>query len=84
MKNDSSSVQDQQTTHNKAGLTMLTGLWPFLQPYRWVLFLAILSLILTAGLNLSLGQGVRLIVDDGFVGGSLNKLNTILWSFLSV
>jgi ATP-binding cassette subfamily B protein len=84
MKNDSSSVQDQQTTPNKAGLTMLTGLWPFLQPYRWVLFLAILSLILTAGLNLSLGQGVRLIVDDGFVGGSLSKLNTILWSFLSV
>jgi ATP-binding cassette subfamily B protein len=84
MKNDSSSAQDQQTTHNKAGLTMLTGLWPFLQPYRWVLFLAILSLILTAGLNLSLGQGVRLIVDDGFVGGSLSKLNTILWSFLSV
>lgn len=84
MKNDSSAVQDQKTTPDKAGLAMLTGLWPFLQPYRWVLFLAILSLMLTAGLNLSLGQGVRLIVDDGFVGGSLSKLNTILWSFLSV
>jgi len=84
MKNDSSFVQDQQITPDNAGLTMLTGLWPFLQPYRWVLFLAILSLLLTAGLNLSLGQGVRLIVDDGFVGGSLSKLNTILWSFLSV
>ncbi|MFT6103201.1 MAG: ATP-binding cassette subfamily B protein [Granulosicoccus sp.] len=84
MKNDSPYVPDQQATPNKAGLTMLTGLWPFLQPYRWVLFLAILSLVLTAGLNLSLGQGVRLIVDDGFVGGSLSKLNTILWSFLSI
>jgi ATP-binding cassette subfamily B protein len=84
MKNDSFSVHDRQTTSDKAGLAMLTGLWPFLQPYRWVLFLAILSLILTAGLNLSLGQGVRLIVDDGFVGGSLSKLNTVLWSFLTV
>jgi ATP-binding cassette subfamily B protein len=63
---------------------MLVGLWPFLQPYRWVLLLAVVSLLLTAGLNLSLGQGVRLIVDEGFVGGSLSKLNTILWSFLSV
>lgn len=84
MKNHSSSVQDPQPTLNQAGLAMLTGLWPFLQPYRWVLLLAILSLMLTAGLNLSLGQGIRLIVDDGFVGGSLSKLNTILWSFLSV
>ncbi|MFT5117808.1 MAG: ATP-binding cassette subfamily B protein [Kiritimatiellia bacterium] len=84
MKNDSFPVPDQQATPNQAGLTMLTGLWPFLQPYRWVLLLAVLSLLLTAGLNLSLGQGVRLIVDDGFVGGSLSKLNTILWSFLSV
>jgi ATP-binding cassette subfamily B protein len=84
MKNDSSSVQNHQTAPANAGLAMLTGLWPFLQPYRWVLFLAILSLLLTAGLNLSLGQGVRLIVDVGFVGGSLSKLNTILWSFLSV
>lgn len=63
---------------------MLVGLWPFLQPYRWVLLLAVVSLLLTAGLNLSLGQGVRLIVDEGFVGGSLSRLNTILWSFLSV
>ena len=84
MKNDSSAVQDQHITPNKAGLSMLAGLWPFLQPYRWVLLLAILSLMLTAGLNLSLGQGVRLIVDEGFVGGSLSKLNIILWSFLSV
>jgi len=77
MKNHSSSVQDPQPTLNQAGLAMLTGLWPFLQPYRWVLLLAILSLMLTAGLNLSLGQGIRLIVDNGFVGGSLSKLNTI-------
>jgi ATP-binding cassette, subfamily B, bacterial len=84
MKNDSLSIQEQQTTPKKSGLRMLAGLWPFLQPYRWVLCLALLSLIFTAGLNLSLGQGVRLIVDDGFVGGSLSKLHTILWSFLSV
>ena len=68
----------------KPGLNNLLKLWPFLKPYRWVLFAASCTLLFTAGLNLSLGQGVRLIVDEGFIGGSLEKLNQTLIIFLVV
>ncbi len=69
---------------NKSGLRILTGLWPFLKPYRWVLIAAAIALIFTAGLSLSLGQAVRLVVDDGFIAGSLEKLNQTLLLFFVV
>lgn len=75
---------DKDTTALKPGLNNLLKLWPFLKPYRWVLFAACCTLLFTAGLNLSLGQGVRLIVDEGFIGGSLEKLNQTLALFLIV
>lgn len=66
------------------GLAVLLGLWPFLKPYRLVLLAAMATLLFTAGLNLSLGQGVRLIVDEGFIAGSLEALNQTLLIFLGV
>jgi ATP-binding cassette subfamily B protein len=75
---------DKDATILKPGLNNLLKLWPFLKPYRWVLFAACLTLLFTAGLNLSLGQGVRLIVDEGFIGGSLEQLNQTLALFLIV
>lgn len=75
---------DKDATALKPGLNNLLKLWPFLKPYRWVLFAACCTLLFTAGLNLSLGQGVRLIVDEGFIGGSLEKLNQTLVLFLIV
>ncbi len=75
---------DIKATTLKPGLNNLLKLWPFLKPYRWVLFAASCTLLFTAGLNLSLGQGVRLIVDEGFIGGSLEKLNQTLILFLIV
>lgn len=67
-----------------SGLKILLGLWPFLKPYRWVLIAAACALLFTAGLNLSLGQGIRLVVDEGFINGSLEKLNNILLLFFIV
>lgn len=75
---------DKKVSTLKPGLNNLLKLWPFLKPYRWVLFAACCTLLFTAGLNLSLGQGVRLIVDEGFIGGSLQKLNQTLVLFLIV
>jgi ATP-binding cassette subfamily B protein len=75
---------DKKVSTLKPGLNNLLKLWPFLKPYRWVLFAACCTLLFTAGLNLSLGQGVRLIVDEGFIGGSLKKLNQTLVLFLIV
>jgi len=45
---------------------MLLWLWQFVRPYRMRLVIAIIALIATATLTLSLGQGVKLMIDDGF------------------
>ncbi|ASP38353.1 ABC transporter ATP-binding protein [Bacterioplanes sanyensis] len=53
---------------------MLRWLWPFVKPYRRQLVFALLALVMTALLTLSLGQGVRLMMDQGFVVGSQQGL----------
>ncbi|MFQ3170101.1 MAG: ATP-binding cassette subfamily B protein [Oleispira sp.] len=45
---------------------MLLWLWQFVRPYRTRLVVAIIALIATATLSLSLGQGLKLMIDEGF------------------
>jgi ATP-binding cassette subfamily B protein len=45
---------------------MLLWLWQFVRPYKMRLIVAIIALIATATLTLSLGQGVKLMIDEGF------------------
>ena len=47
----------------------------FIAPYRWQAFGALLALIVTAGITLSMGQGIRLLVDQGFMTQSPHLLN---------
>ena len=54
----------------------------FLRPYRWQTLGALLALIVTAAVTLSMGQGVRLLVDQGFVTGSPERLNHAIEVFL--
>ena len=54
----------------------------FLQPYKWRILLAGIALITTAGVSLSLGQGVRLLIDKGFVARSSEALTQTLLLFL--
>ncbi|MFU8817702.1 MAG: ABC transporter transmembrane domain-containing protein, partial [Pseudomonadales bacterium] len=42
----------------------------FLRPYLWQVVLASLALIVTAGVTLSIGQGMRLVIDQGLGEGS--------------
>jgi ATP-binding cassette subfamily B protein len=60
---------------------MLPWLWHFVRPYKTRLTIAILALVVTAGLTLSLGQGVRLMVDEGFAAGSIAGLGEALSFF---
>ena len=46
-----------------------------MRPYRGTLLAAAAALIFTAGITLSIGQGVRILIDDGFASGSANQLN---------
>ncbi|WOL29727.1 ABC transporter transmembrane domain-containing protein [Pseudomonas fragi] len=54
----------------------------FIAPYRWQALGALLALIVTAGITLSMGQGIRLLVDKGFMTQSAHLLNQSIGFFL--
>jgi ATP-binding cassette subfamily B protein len=60
---------------------MLRWLWQFVRPYKLRLIIAIIALVTTAGLTLSLGQGVRLMVDEGFAASSVDGLKDAVTFF---
>ncbi|MGH1427412.1 MAG: ABC transporter transmembrane domain-containing protein [Arenicella sp.] len=59
-------------THN---YSVLLKLATYLLRYKKVLYAAAVALIFTAGVTLSLGKGVQVLIDDGFVAGSSEELN---------
>ena len=56
------------------GLKSLRPALDFLTPYRWRVVAASFALMLTASVTLAVGQGLRLIIDQGFQAGSPNLL----------
>ena len=56
--------------------------WQFVRPYRRQVLLALLALVVTAGITLSMGQGIRLLVDQGFMTRSAHQLNQTIGLFL--
>jgi len=72
-------------TSSKSGFKTLQQLWPFLLPYKWVLAGALAALALTAGTTLTMGKSIQLLIDQGFIGESLDQLNqTLMWMFVAV
>ncbi|WP_237067628.1 ABC transporter transmembrane domain-containing protein [Microbulbifer guangxiensis] len=58
---------------------MAVVLWGFVRPYRSTILWAGLALVFTAGITLSIGQGIRILVDQGFMAGSSAALgNAVL------
>ncbi len=47
----------------------------YLRPYRWQIAAAGAALLVSSGLLLTLGQGLRRLIDRGFAGGSLIGLD---------
>jgi len=43
-----------------------------------MLVLALLALLMTAAVNLSLGQGVKFVIDSGFIAGSIEQLQSAI------
>lgn len=56
--------------------------WQFVRPYRRQMLLALLALVVTAAITLSMGQGIRLLVDQGFMTRSAHQLNQTIGLFL--
>jgi len=81
MSNDTATTQNpsDNTTKTKAAdkqdLRLLLRLLPFISPYKKMVLGAILALIVTAGVSLALGQGIRLLIDQGFDSSDPSRLN---------
>ncbi|MBA1230846.1 ATP-binding cassette domain-containing protein [Pseudomonas viridiflava] len=54
----------------------------FIAPYRWQALGALLALIVTAGVTLSMGQGIKLMVDQGFMTRSPELLERSIGLFM--
>jgi ATP-binding cassette subfamily B protein len=53
----------------------------FLAPYKWQIAAAFVALTLTAGITLSIGQGLRILIDQGFSSGSAEQLDEAIGIF---
>ena len=68
---NSNAVQFKSQTK----ISFVRSLLGFLTPYRPQVLIFLVALLMTAGITLSIGQGLRFVIDRGFVGQSLNGLN---------
>lgn len=55
--------------------SVLFKLLSYLSGYKKTVVAAAIALVFTAAITLAIGQGVRLLIDEGFVAGSAEKLN---------
>lgn len=56
----------------------------FLKPYKLSMGFSLLALFVTAGITLSIGQGIRLLVDQGFATQSSELLGRYVLIFLAL
>lgn len=63
---------------------VLKAMLQFLRPYKAQVIGASIALIFTAGITLSIGQGIRLLVDQGFSSGTPEMLDHALLVFMGL
>ncbi len=77
--NLSNTTEQRESSRN---IKVLSSMFTFIRPYRVQLIGALLALIFTAAITLSLGQGLRLLVDQGFGEGAAAGLDKTLIIFM--
>ncbi len=63
-------------------LTTLLMLGRFVRPYKIRVAIAIAALVFTAAITLAVGQGIKMLIDLGFVEQSLEQLNSAIFFIL--
>ncbi|GAA4882649.1 ABC transporter ATP-binding protein/permease [Ferrimonas pelagia] len=71
-------MKDRQST------AVTVWLWGYSKPYRWRVGGALLALLIASGAWLVLGQGVRFLIDDGFLSGNAAALNRMMLVVLAI
>ena len=52
----------------------LKRIFPFMRPYRWVLFLTLLTTFLPAAMELIVPRVLRTIIDQGIIASDMNVI----------
>ncbi|ERB66510.1 ABC transporter ATP-binding protein/permease [Vibrio coralliilyticus OCN008] len=82
------TTPNQQTSSSSQGksknLGILLELIKFIRPYQWKVIAALVALVFTASLTLSVGQGVRLLIDEGFAQQSTQELSSAIQLILAL
>ena len=68
----------------KANYSVLLNLSQYLLRYKPTLIAAAGALVFTAAITLSMGQGVRILIDQGFVAGSKEQLNNAAFLIIGI
>ncbi|MDG1751530.1 MAG: ABC transporter transmembrane domain-containing protein [Thalassotalea sp.] len=76
MKQPSSEARSEK--NNTKAFTSLLPIFAFIKPYKLMLALALFALLMTAAVSLSLGQGVKFVIDSGFIAGSVEQLQSAI------
>lgn len=84
MSEDTNTPQDMPEEPTSAGFTPLRGLLGLLWRHKLRLVAASLALIVTSMLQLSLGYGLQLLIDDGFAGGDPEGLRNAVVFIVAV
>ncbi|BDR19918.1 ABC transporter ATP-binding protein/permease [Vibrio sp. STUT-A16] len=69
---------------NNKNLSILLKLNTFIAPYKWRVVAALVALVATASLTLSVGYGVRILIDQGFAQQSLQELTNAIQFIVGV
>ncbi len=78
------SAKSEASTGKNKNLAILLELGRFIAPYKLKVAAALLALVFTAGLTLSVGHGVRLLIDNGFAQQSVEQLTQAIQFIVGV
>ncbi|MFT4928136.1 MAG: ATP-binding cassette subfamily B protein, partial [Phenylobacterium sp.] len=83
--NQNSSNNDTPKVEAKTqAFTSLLPIFAFIKPYKLVVAGALFALAISAGINLSLGQGIKMVIDDGFIAGSATQLTSAIMVLIAL
>ena len=71
-------------TDQKKKVSILLELIQFVRPYKGNVVAAFIALIFTAAVMLSVGQGVRMLIDEGFAQQSMQQLQQAVLFILAI
>jgi ATP-binding cassette subfamily B protein len=81
---EASHPQSSQARAKSKNLAILLELLQFIRPYKWKVIAALIALVFTASLTLSVGHGVRILIDNGFSQQSVQELGSAIQFILIV